>query len=144
LKIYLAGPLFTQAEQEFNSTLAHDLVKAGHRVYLPQDKQDQETQKFVGQLRTEGIFKNNHSELRSSDAMIAVCDGPQVDDGTAWEIGCAYALRIPIYGLRTDRRITQQSDEKINLMILESLTKFFESRPVLLEYFATKTEESNS
>ena len=54
---------------------------------------------------------------------MAVCDGPQVDDGTAWEIGYAYAWNIQIYGLRTDSRIGQQADEQINLMLLESLSE---------------------
>ena len=54
---------------------------------------------------------------------MAVCEGPQVDDGTAWEVGYAYGRNIPVYGLRTDARIGQQADERINLMILESLNE---------------------
>ena len=37
--------------------------------------------------------------------MIALLDGPQVDDGTAWEIGYFYSKRSPeqkIVGIRTD------------------------------------------
>jgi nucleoside 2-deoxyribosyltransferase len=52
---------------------------------------------------------------------VAVCDGVQVDDGTAWEIGYAYGRNIRIFGLRTDVRIVQRADEPINLMILEAL-----------------------
>jgi nucleoside 2-deoxyribosyltransferase len=55
--------------------------------------------------------------------VVAVCDGPQVDDGTAWEIGYAYGRNIQIFGLRTDTRIVQRSGEQINLMILESLSE---------------------
>jgi nucleoside 2-deoxyribosyltransferase len=39
--------------------------------------------------------------------MIALLDGPQVDDGTGWEIGYFYARRRPeqkIIGIRTDFR----------------------------------------
>jgi len=36
MKIYLAGPLFTEAERAFNLELAHLLEKEGHEVYLPQ------------------------------------------------------------------------------------------------------------
>ena len=46
-----------------------------------------------------------------------------MDDGTAWEIGWAHARGIPIVGLRTDRRMAQQPDEPVNLMILESLRR---------------------
>jgi nucleoside 2-deoxyribosyltransferase len=38
---------------------------------------------------------------------VAVCDGSQVDDGTAWEIGYAYGRNIQIFDLRTDARIAQ-------------------------------------
>ncbi|MGO9022030.1 MAG: nucleoside 2-deoxyribosyltransferase [Syntrophobacteraceae bacterium] len=39
--------------------------------------------------------------------LIALLDGPQVDDGAAWEIGYFYAKRRPeqkIIGIRTDFR----------------------------------------
>ena len=35
-RIYLAGPLFTEAERRFNSALCDGLTAAGHDVYLPQ------------------------------------------------------------------------------------------------------------
>jgi nucleoside 2-deoxyribosyltransferase len=54
---------------------------------------------------------------------VAVCDGPQVDDGTAWEIGYAYGRGMPVFGLRTDTRVSQQVDERVNLMVLECLTE---------------------
>jgi nucleoside 2-deoxyribosyltransferase len=54
---------------------------------------------------------------------VAACDGAQVDDGTAWEIGYAYGKNIQIFGLRTDARIAQRADEPINLMILEALSE---------------------
>jgi nucleoside 2-deoxyribosyltransferase len=53
---------------------------------------------------------------------VAVCDGPQVDDGTAWEIGYAYGRGRQVFGLRTDTRVSQQVDERVNLMVLECLT----------------------
>jgi len=36
MRIYLAGPLFTEAERAFSLELAHLLEKEGHEVYLPQ------------------------------------------------------------------------------------------------------------
>lgn len=63
---------------------------------------------------------------------MAVLDGAQVDDGTAWEIGWAHARSIPVYGLRTDRRVSQQPDEPVNLMIVESLRRLCRSVEELL------------
>jgi nucleoside 2-deoxyribosyltransferase len=70
-----------------------------------------------------GIFQLNLTALTKADAVVAVCDGPQVHDGTAWEIGYAYGRNIQVFGLRTDVRIGQQPDERINLMILASLSE---------------------
>lgn len=88
-------------------------------MYLPQ----RDTPETQAADRTTTIFYANLAALRKADAVVAVCDGPQVDDGTAWEIGYAYGRNIQIFGLRTDTRIVQRSDEQINLMILESLSE---------------------
>jgi nucleoside 2-deoxyribosyltransferase len=64
--------------------------------------------------------------------VVAVLDGAQVDDGTAWELGWAHARGIPIFGLRTDRRTAQQPDEPVNLMIFESLRRLVTSSDDLL------------
>jgi nucleoside 2-deoxyribosyltransferase len=92
------------------------LEAEGHEVYLPQ----RDTPETQAADRTTSIFYANLAALRKADAIVAVCDGSQVDDGTAWEIGYAYGKNIQIFGLRTDARIAQRSDEPIHLMILES------------------------
>ena len=66
------------------------------------------------------------SFLRQSDEAIfgsdAMLDGAQVDDGTAWEIGYAYAKGIPVIGLRTDFRLCADSDGGlVNAMIQSSV-----------------------
>ena len=119
MRLYVAAPLFTEAERTFNQVLARSLEAERHDVYLPQ----RDTPPVEGVGRTTGIFRSNLAALAKADAVVAVCDGPQVDDGTAWEIGYAYARNIHIYGLRTDSRIGQHADEPVNLMILESLSE---------------------
>ena len=101
------------------TALADALSAAGHEVYLPQ----RDTPKVDGAARTTAVFRANLAAVAKADAVVAVCEGPQVDDGTAWEIGYAYGRNIPVYGLRTDARRGQQPDERINLMILESLNE---------------------
>jgi nucleoside 2-deoxyribosyltransferase len=119
MRLYLAAPLFTEAERAFNLVLARALEAEDHQVYLPQ--QDRPETQVAD--RTTSIFYANLAALRKADAVVAVCDGSQVDDGTAWEIGYAYGKNIQIFGLRTDVRIVQRSDELINLMVLESLSE---------------------
>jgi nucleoside 2-deoxyribosyltransferase len=119
MRLYVAAPLFTEAERAFNVVLARALEAEGHQVYLPR----RDTPPSEGGGRTTAIFWANLAALRAVEAVVAVCDGSQVDDGTAWEIGYAYGRNIQIFGLRTDVRIVQRSDEPINLMILESLSE---------------------
>src|SRR3989441_12189334 len=109
MKLYLAAPLFSEAERTFNLALADALSAAGHDVYLPQ----RDTPTIEGPARTTAVFRANLAALSNADAVVAVCEGPQVDDGTAWEVGYAYGRNIPVYGLRTDARIGQQADERI-------------------------------
>jgi nucleoside 2-deoxyribosyltransferase len=117
MRLYVAAPLFTEAERAFNLVLARALEAEGLDVYLPQ----RDTPETQAADRVSSIFFANLAALRSADAVVAVCDGSQVDDGTAWEIGYAYGRNIRIFGLRTDVRIVQRADEPINLMILEAL-----------------------
>ena len=51
------------------------------------------------------LGRGNEERIRSSDALIAVLDGVDVDSGTAAEIGFAYALGKRSYGIRTDFRL---------------------------------------
>ena len=119
MKLYLAAPLFSEAERAFNLRVAKALEAEGHDVHLPQ----RDSPQAEGSGRTGVIFRANLVALSKSDAIVAICDGPQIDDGTAWEVGYAYGRNIPVYALRTDTRIGQQSDERINLMVLESLNE---------------------
>ena len=51
----------------------------------------------------EYIFMKCVEGVDASDLVVAVLDGVDVDSGTAWEIGYAYAKGKPVIGLRTDR-----------------------------------------
>ena len=134
MEIYLAAPLFTEAERAFNRQLAQELEADGHAVSLPQ----RDAATAAGPGRTQRLFAGNVAGLRRAEALVAVCDGPQVDDGTAWEIGFAYGRGLPVYGLRTDRRLAQQPDEPINVMVLESLSALFASREALRAHLAER------
>ena len=126
-RIYLAGPLFTEAERRFNSALCERLTAAGHDVYLPQ--RDAPAARGAGYPAR--VFRANLDALEQAQAVIAICDGAAVDDGTAWEIGFAYARGVPVYGLRTDPR-TVTAEERINLTIEQGLTALATSVEELL------------
>ena len=65
---------------------------------------------------------------------MALLDGTQVDDGTAWEIGYAYAKGLPIYGIRTDfRHAGETGHSTVNSMIEGCLTELASNVEDLLE-----------
>lgn len=128
MRLYLAAPLFTAAERQFNLALAAALEARGHQVYLPQ----RDTDRSPGPDRPAWVFRSDLAGLQQAEGVVAVCDGPQVDDGTAWEIGYAHARGLPVYGLRTDLRMACWPGEQLNLMVGQSLTALAASAEALL------------
>lgn len=122
---YIAGPLFTQAERNFNATLSGILKRAGYNVFLPQ----------LSILENPpDIFRYNLINLRTSNALIVICDGADMDSGTAWEGGRFYG-HGKIYALRTDFR--KSADDPVhgfNLMISQSADHFFTDRKYMCEW----------
>jgi nucleoside 2-deoxyribosyltransferase len=109
-KIYLAGPLFSQAERDWAEKLKA-LVEASFsqvQVLWPHE--------FP--LKAKNVFRVNLENLEECQLMIAILDGPQVDDGTAWEMGYHYARGREILGIRTDfRRAGEHEGSIVNAMI---------------------------
>lgn len=136
--VYLAGPLFSDAERQFNLMLAHRLETAGHTVFLPQRDVQQGSREPGYPAR---IFQADVQGLQGADVVVAVCDGIPMDDGTAWEIGYAWARGVPIIGLRTDPRIVGL-EERINLMIQESLTVLVDTIDGVLQALGTLSPTS--
>jgi nucleoside 2-deoxyribosyltransferase len=115
-KIYLAGPLFTLAEQSFNVTLARFLEGAGFEVWLPQEHEPRSN-------TAKAIFEMDVAALDWADMVVACMDGPDPDSGTAWECGYAYAKGKPIICYRTDFRISGDTPgAPYNLMLSEGAT----------------------
>jgi nucleoside 2-deoxyribosyltransferase len=88
VKIYFAGPLFTPAERSFIDECAAQLRDAGFDVFVPHEHE----LALDGTVTAERIFATDWSALREADAVLAILDGPVIDDGTACEIGIFYAL----------------------------------------------------
>lgn len=119
-KIYLAGPLFSLAEQSFNAELARFLEGEGFEVWLPQEHEPRSN-------TAQAIFAMDVEALDRADMVVACMDGPDPDSGTAWECGYAYAKGKPIVCYRTDFRITGDTKgAPYNLMLSESATARFE------------------
>jgi len=123
MKIYLAGPLFTEAEQCWLRSLAERIRDLGgaFSVVWPFELFDQHDLETWGDRAKFEIFSLCKKHLDEADIVVALLDGTQVDDGTSWEIGYFYARksgRRHILGIRTDfRKSGDAPNAQVNLMI---------------------------
>jgi nucleoside 2-deoxyribosyltransferase len=125
MKIYLAGPLFSIAERDFNARLAQLLRERGHEVWVPQESEQ-------AAMTPAQIFAKDVAGIDWAEAVVANMDGPDPDSGTCWECGYAYHKK-PVVVFRTDFRVgyevrpdahgRAESDQApYNLMLTESAT----------------------
>ncbi len=123
-RVYFAGPLFTQAEWQWNANIAAELRRLSLDIVLPQERATSMLS-GVEPFDAAALFDNNVAGIESSDAVIAVLDQADPDSGTCWECGYAHKAGIPIIGLRTDFRASGDDAERpANLMIARSCSEF--------------------
>lgn len=139
---YWAAPLFTAAELEFNFKGTSQVESLGFKVFLPQ--RDNSFSKIGGSR----CFKRNVLALERSDSIISICDGPDVDSGTAWEVGFAKARQTEgrmdkIILVRTDFRTASDGEQGINLMVSESAEYIFNSIAELFKYLISLKVQRN-
>jgi len=118
MQIYFAGPLFTPYERGYIDECAAQLRADGFDVFVPHEHE-------LAQSNTtpEWIFAKDMDGLRPADAVLALLDGPVIDDGTACEIGIFYALmqsdptKKGVVGLLTDLRGSRGESSGLNLFV---------------------------
>jgi nucleoside 2-deoxyribosyltransferase/predicted secreted protein len=113
-RVYMAAPLFSEAERVFNASAARLLSTHQFDVHLPQEAGDDSDMRDIREQ--ERLFQFNRTALEDSDFVVAIIDGADADSGTAWEMGYAFARGKPVIALRTDfRRVGHH--EQVNLML---------------------------
>jgi nucleoside 2-deoxyribosyltransferase/predicted secreted protein len=116
-RVYLAAPLFSEAERVFNVSVARLLRTHLFEVHLPQEAGDDSDMRDIREQ--ERLFLMNKTALEESDLVVAIIDGADADSGTAWEMGYAFASGKPVIALRTDFRRAGHH-EHVNLMLEQS------------------------
>jgi len=132
-KIYLASPYgFAPSTRGFLQKMKSALKKHGHQVIDPWGEGDSPLKPFrsqeshlspeerVAQLKilNHQIAERNRQAIESGDVVVAVLDGPDVDSGTASEIGFAFACGKTIFGYRGDIRLTGENQATlVNLQV---------------------------
>lgn len=111
--MYISGPLFTEGERVFLEKVDRLCVSLGFQTVLPH--------RDVGfSSDRKGVFLRDKEKLGGCDAVVAVLNGLDVDSGTAWEIGYAYAQGKKVFGIYDDVRI-REPDVQMNLMIYHAV-----------------------
>ncbi len=90
-RIYLAAPLFSEAERSYNTAIAELLRAHYYEVALPQDAGDDHAVR--DKKEHVRIYNHNKRAIRDADILVAIIDGADADSGTAWEMGYAAALK---------------------------------------------------
>jgi nucleoside 2-deoxyribosyltransferase len=120
-KIYLAGPLFCEAELDFNKKLAGKLREYGFDVLLPQELglDVKETVASDGRGAYIRIFDSDLNALRGCDVLVMVMDGRVPDEGACVELGIAFGSGMECFGFKTDVRTSEYGTD--NFMITGAL-----------------------
>jgi nucleoside 2-deoxyribosyltransferase len=129
--IYLAGPLFSEAELDFNLALTAR-IEESLDVFLPQ----RDGGKLVDLLACgveeraayKSIFDRDLRALEAACALLIVLDGRAIDEGAAFELGYAYAHSKLCFGLQTDpRRLLPAGNNPMIEIPLQGIFRSIES-----------------
>jgi len=143
--IYLAGPLFSVAEREYNERLTTALETLGHRVFLPQrDGAEADREPYRSMSRDErriAMFNLDRDMVLASEVFLFVLDGRVPDEGACVELGIAYCHRLSaapskrLLGLQTDTRGAFLGS-KLNPMIHVALDAVLHTEDALIAELA--------
>jgi len=124
MKVYLAAPLFGQAQRTYNRSLAKKLERLLPRceVVLPQDFRVGPGASYYNDRRhMRALYRRCMEEMNAADAVVAVLDGADADSGVAFEVGYARGRNKPVLGVRTDFR--QLQVKGLNIMLAEGCSE---------------------
>jgi hypothetical protein len=129
MKIYFAGPLFTVYERDYISKCAVTLRENGIDPFVPHESVRPEP-KDNSRSRAQQCLDNDFVGISGANAMLAIVNGTEVDDGTASEIGIFSTLmqtdptKKGIVALHGDWRTAETGEGKpLNLFVLGCLRK---------------------
>ncbi len=145
MKIYFAGPLFSEAEKKFNFKLTKKLERLEFEVYLPQrdgvEKNRPPYNTMQPDERRKALFELDKKQILGSEIFLFVLDGRVPDEGACVELGIAYAqrdllkLKKHLVGFMTDQRAAFVGS-KLNPMLKVPLDFIAEDEKSLLEYLS--------
>jgi len=138
-KIYIAAPLFSDAERAYNKELKQKLKK-DFDVYLPQEDGlllvDLIKRNITFTEASKAIFAADIKAINDTEILLIVLDGRTVDEGAALELGYAYCNGKTCIGLSTDpRRLLSLGH---NPMIESCLSGIFNSAEQIEDFIKSR------
>lgn len=148
MRLYFAGPLFSEAELNYNKKLTDEIENLGFEVFLPQrdgNKVNQEPYLSMDvKERAKAIFELDKEFMLKSDIFLYILDGRVPDEGAAVALGMIYMHKslvnnkMQLVGLQTDKRVAFKN-EKLNPMIQSSLDIVVNDRESLITYLKERS-----
>jgi nucleoside 2-deoxyribosyltransferase len=138
--VYFAGPLFSEAEIEFNRRLVARIEALGFDVFFPQRdgaEHNRPEDVITDEQRSVAIFRLDSTRVLEADILLFVLDGRVPDEGACIELGIAWGdktLRNPnkrLIGLLTDSRAAFPQWQ-LNPMVREPMDAVARSQDELL------------
>lgn len=107
MKIYIAAPLFSVGERQFNEQVDAVVRACGHETFLPQrdggcvaDLPDI----IDGKPKRKALFDLDCAHMEWCDAVLFLFDGRVPDEGACFELGYCYAKGKRCIAYKTDAR----------------------------------------
>ena len=136
--VYLAAPLFSQAERTRNKSL-RDAISDFANVYLPQEDGglilDLVRDGMPVEQAKSQIFRQDIDAIAACNVLVIILDGRTVDEGASFELGYAFALGKVCVGLKTDPRMLLPIGD--NPMIEVPLREIFHEESDLIDWIAS-------
>ena len=136
MKVYIAGPLFSEGEREFNAKIDAVVRRCGHETFLPQrdggmvaDLPDE----IEGMPKRKYLFKLDCAHMDRCDMILIIFDGRVPDEGACFELGYCYAKGKRCIGYKTDAR--SFIDGYDNVMLLGAPEIVLHNEKELEDYF---------
>lgn len=140
--LYLAGPLFTLAERQFNQALAKELEHLGYLVILPQ-KVAERFRNPNGSFQLDRIREACEDQVAETLVAVFNLDGGTADDGTSYEAGFrrGRGKRLNI-GFRTDFRAAGEDPKNGTNAMFLGLDRIVKYTGSSVEGLATAIDEA--
>lgn len=124
-KLYIASPLFSDAELSFNRQI-RDSLTPFFNIYLPQEDGGLMVNYIKNQMSVDEakkkVFYEDIEALNECDIILTILDGRTIDEGVAFELGYAFAMGKKCIALQTDiRRLFLYGNNPMIALPIESI-----------------------